>query len=128
MAKTNIVTICNINHKTWFRYLNPKTSCINTLAKTRRIIMNASNLQKTTINFLQTAGIPNKIAKSVIIEPKANIGMTLTFPLNEDGWADLDIPSEYQYGLEYNRFESEINIPKSNPLYIQFVRQNQAFV
>lgn len=89
--------------------------------------MTVSPLQKNTINFLQTAGIPNHIAKSVILEPKADIGMTLTFPLNKDGWADLDMPSQYQYGLEYNRFESEIDIPKSNPLYIQFIRQNQSF-
>lgn len=89
--------------------------------------MATSQLQKNTIAFLQQAGVPNSIASSVIVEPKQNVGMTLTFPLGKDGWADLNMPSEYQYGLEYNKFESEIQIPKSNPLYVQFVRQIKSF-
>lgn len=89
--------------------------------------MTSSNLQKNTIKFLTSAGIPETVAKSVVLEPKSNIGMALTFPIADDGWADLNIPSDYQYGLEYNKFESTIQIPKSNPLYIQFARNVLAY-
>lgn len=74
--------------------------------------------------FLAQAGISTNIANTAKITDSKQI--QLRFPLDNAGWAKLDLPSAYSYGLEYDQYQTDIVLPTNNQLHINMMRQNIA--